>query len=217
MAAEARSTHIWLAPLSSKSKQANLILTIFKIFYGIISRLPKSKWLYSEFVTFKGSNMTVLMHVFSNSTGTGMYANSDSTIVFLPLQKFVTPERFATLLDIFDESANTFGPDTIEGTLYPVQRSFLAEGKVPISEFGQFSSGFFTFMPNESYITMGGSLLVGVYFHGINILEADAVLEASTEQRKCGKSVDLTIELVGTRSDTDIFSTSQVSMHWLLL
>ncbi|TFY59193.1 hypothetical protein EVG20_g7881 [Dentipellis fragilis] len=93
-----------------------------------------------------------------NKTGQGWFANIDSTVIFLRLQDLVTPARFAELLQLFDASAAQAAPGSLQKMQYPIQRRWLEEGQIAISELAQASEGVIAPEAGQSYVFMLGGL-----------------------------------------------------------
>ncbi|KAA1475627.1 alcohol oxidase [Dentipellis sp. KUC8613] len=93
-----------------------------------------------------------------NATGQGWLANIDSTVVFLRLQDLVTPTRLAALLQLFDASAARAAPGSLQAAQYALQRRWLVDGRVALSELAQASEGVIAPEEGVSYVFMLGGL-----------------------------------------------------------
>jgi len=96
----------------------------------------------------------------SNETGTGMYANSDSTTVFLPLQDIVNTTRRDQLLALLDSEISRQNSSSFVHAQLVQQRQYFSEGKVAAAEIIQWSSGALNPAPNQTYVTFLGGIMV---------------------------------------------------------
>jgi hypothetical protein len=106
------------------------------------------------------------MAIFSNATGTGLFADSDSTTVWLPLQDVVNSTRYDELLTILDgEISGTNASSLIHAQLI-AQRELFTRSDVAAAEIIQWTYGLVP-QPNQSYVTILGGVLVRACLEGV--------------------------------------------------
>jgi choline dehydrogenase-like flavoprotein len=89
-----------------------------------------------------------------NTTGTGLLAQQDATMAFVPFQSLSNPENGTNLLEIFDNLNNTGAPLSLSALQHATQRSWLKTQEVASAEFIFFSRGLVDPQPGESYLTV---------------------------------------------------------------
>ncbi|KAF8993252.1 GMC oxidoreductase-domain-containing protein [Cyathus striatus] len=95
-----------------------------------------------------------ITQLFFKATGTGLLAQQDATMAFFPLESLSSPERVATLIELFDNANNTGAPNSLQSLQSVAQRTWLKSSDVASAELIFFSRGLVDPQPGESYITM---------------------------------------------------------------
>ncbi|PCH34877.1 hypothetical protein WOLCODRAFT_19639 [Wolfiporia cocos MD-104 SS10] len=95
-----------------------------------------------------------------NENGTGLYAALDSTLSLFPLTTAVNASRLIQLTNIFEEDISNVAVGSLQTLQYPLQRSWLADGRVPQAELIASSRALVNPAPNESYISILGGIMI---------------------------------------------------------
>ncbi|KAI0644091.1 alcohol oxidase [Trametes meyenii] len=103
---------------------------------------------------------------------TGLLADTDSLVAFLPLQDFVGPNRLKLLLNTFDDDSRIGRVTSLQRHQYEVQREWLARDHVAAVELIQWSKGFIHPEDGASYVVLLGGI---VHISSDNPLAAPAI------------------------------------------
>lgn len=130
-----------------------------------------------------------------NTTGTGLWTEVDSTLVYLPLQSFVNSTRMTSLLDAFDSGAATVDPKSVAAMQNKVQRRWLEEGAVPQVEVIHWSKGVIAPAANTSYIFMLGGLTHPSSRGSVHVSSSDPLAAPQIDPRFLSQEFDAMVLL----------------------
>ncbi|KAI0036393.1 hypothetical protein K488DRAFT_67716 [Vararia minispora EC-137] len=130
------------------------------------------------------SNQTFAMEQLAlyNATGTGFWANPDSTAAFVTLPGLVNTTRQAQLLALLDEEIGAARAGTLTKAQLQMQRGYFVSNDIPAVELFQWSMAFANNAPpNTSFITVLAGIMHPVSRGSVHIVSSDPLAKPALD------------------------------------
>ncbi|KAI0644068.1 alcohol oxidase [Trametes meyenii] len=126
---------------------------------------------------------------------TGLLADTNNAVAFIPVQSFVNDTRLQTLLDTFDADAAADGVSDFEKAQFKVQREWIADGNVAAVELIQWSKGLLNLENGASYVVVLGGILHPLSRGSSHISSSDPLAAPTIDPKFLSRDFDTQVLL----------------------